>query len=240
MPLDPAFKLDKMTIESYETVQRTAVKEILGHKSFEVMFNPETLTTRHESVVPDSEPASGHSVKPTHRRDQDLTVKLVFDGTPVGRNLEASGGRTVSQWVERFLAHCYDVDSESHEARYLTIKWGNGIMGKLGFQCRLGSVDIQYTLFDRDGSPLRAELTARFVEAMDPATAAKVMRLSSPDLTHHRIVRAGDTLPQLCREIYGSPALCLRVARFNKLDHFRDLVPGQALLFPPVGRGGRR
>ena len=63
-------------------------------------------------------------------------------------------------------------------------------------------------------------------------------RTSSPDLTHRRVVVEGDTLPQLCREIYGSPEHYLRVAQVNGLDDFRDLSPGQELFFPPYERPG--
>ena len=39
--------------------------------------------------------------------------------------------------------------------------WGKGVLEK-GFDCRLQSVDVKYTAFDRDGSPLHAELSAVF------------------------------------------------------------------------------
>jgi nucleoid-associated protein YgaU len=104
----------------------------------------------------------------------------------------------------------------------------------------LQSVDIKYTTFDRDGSPLHAELAAVFVEDLDPKKKASLDRLSSPDLTHRRVVRSGDTLPLLCREIYGSAQHYLRVAEVNRLDDFRELRPGQELIFPPFERGGER
>lgn len=241
MALVDLFKLAKLTIWSYEDLKREKPREVLGQKSLEVMYNPETLTTRHGSVAGGEEPASGASTKPLRRRAQELSVKLVFDGTEVSHyGIEQLWGiRTVSEWVELFLAFCYNLDSASHQPLFLKLMWGNGIWSKWGFDCQLSSVDINYTLFDRDGSPLRADLDATFVEAMDPEKASKVMRLSSPDLTHRRVVRDGDTLPLLCREIYGSAEHYLRVARVNGLDHFRDLVPGQELVFPPFARKGR-
>jgi nucleoid-associated protein YgaU len=48
------------------------------------------------------------------------------------------------------------------------------------------------------------------------------------------VVQASDTLLLLCEEIYGSPAYYLKVAMVNKLDNFRQLVPGQELFFPPI------
>jgi nucleoid-associated protein YgaU len=57
---------------------------------------------------------------------------------------------------------------------------------------------------------------------------------SSPDLSHLVTVKAGDTLPLLCCNIYGSSVYYLEVARVNGLAHFRDLAPGMQLLFPPL------
>ena len=56
----------------------------------------------------------------------------------------------------------------------------------------------------------------------------------SADLTHVRLVKAGDTLPRLCDEIYGEPRMYLEVARANDLDHFRALQPGMRIAFPPL------
>jgi nucleoid-associated protein YgaU len=56
----------------------------------------------------------------------------------------------------------------------------------------------------------------------------------SPDLTHVRRVKAGDTLPGLCDQIYGDPRLYLKVAAANGLDDFRRLVPGTKVFFPPL------
>ena len=58
----------------------------------------------------------------------------------------------------------------------------------------------------------------------------------SQTLEDETVVVAGDTLPLLCREIYGSPSHYLRVAQVNGLDDFRDLTAGQALIFPPFER----
>jgi nucleoid-associated protein YgaU len=55
-------------------------------------------------------------------------------------------------------------------------------------------------------------------------------------VSHSRVVRRCDTLPLLTAEVYGTSVHYLRVARANGLSHFRDLVPGQTLLFPPLAQ----
>lgn len=241
MALGNLFKLARLTIEAHQDLERS--KPITGGNVLAVMYNPETLAIRHENVLQNRPgvASQGASARWSHGRSKELSVKLVFDGTEVGR---ASLRRlvhvpTVAAWVKAFLTLCCDVQSESHEPPYLRLKWSTGVFGLDGFECRLQSVDIQYTAFARDGSPLRAELTARFIEAVDPKKKSAQLRLSSPDLTHVRVVRDGDTLPLLCREIYGSADHYICVARVNGLDDFRDLMVGQELIFPPFARTER-
>ena len=240
MSLLNSFKLAKLTIEAFEDVTRSKrVSGPRGAGTLEVMYNPETLSTRHESEIQRKQGIAIHGATPkwTHTRSKEVSVKLVFDGTGVGdMGIFRLKTVTVAERVKAFLTLCYDVQSDSHESAYLTIKWNRGVFGPDGFECRLAAVDIEYSLFARDGSPLRADLTARFVEALDPAKRNNKLRLSSPDLSHERVVREGDTLPLLCREIYGSAEHYIRVAQVNGLDDFRDLRAGQTLIFPPFSR----
>jgi nucleoid-associated protein YgaU len=121
------------------------------------------------------------------------------------------------------------MDGSIHEPKFLKIEWGTLI-----FKCRLKSVNISYTLFDKAGKPLRAELDTTFVSDLKDSERVKAENKTSPDLTHKRIVRAHDTLPLMCKEIYGTEGYYLQVARANKLDNFRNLQLGQELFFPPV------
>jgi hypothetical protein len=232
MALSHLFKLAKLIIDGYEKPERAAAGK---PKTFEVQYNPETLTMRHESVFQPSAPGEF-----SHGAPEQLSVDLVVDGTNVSHlGVERLRGLpTVAQRISDFLDVCYNIKGETHEPLYLTLRWDNGVLDK-GFDCRLQSVDIRYTAFDRDVSPLHADLAAVFVKQLHPPKEAKEKRLASPDLTHRRVVLDGDTLPLLCREIYGSPLHYLRVAQVNGLDDFRSLVPGQELIFPPFERPGR-
>jgi nucleoid-associated protein YgaU len=51
-------------------------------------------------------------------------------------------------------------------------------------------------------------------------------------------VKSGDTLPLLAKEIYGSSRYYLRLAQVNHIDDFRNLQPGQEIIFPPLAKQG--
>jgi hypothetical protein len=102
--------------------------------------------------------------------------------------------------------------------------------------CVVTGVDINYTLFHADGSPLRARITANFLEYKSPEKRTKEKRNSSPDLTHMRQVKAGDRLDLLTFQIYDNPKYMLQVAMKNELTSVRNIKPGQELLFYPFNK----
>jgi hypothetical protein len=160
----------------------------------------------------------------------DLSFKLVLDGTGVNSiGVAALGRKNVKDSIKTFRKLCLDMNGDIHQPNFLIIRWGDA-----EFHARLKSLDINYKLFDESGDPLRAELDVAFVSDKPAAAIAREAGKSSPDLTHVRVVRSGDTLPLLCREIYGSSEYYLRVAADNGLDDFRELVPGQRLRFAPL------
>ena len=58
----------------------------------------------------------------------------------------------------------------------------------------------------------------------------------SPDLTHFRVVKAGDTLPLMAQQHYGAPGFVGLVVAANNLKNFRTLKVGQELYFPPINK----
>lgn len=238
MALGDLFKLARLTILGFKDSSRADPP--IG--KVEVQYNPESLTLQHESVFQQQQGmgavAAGGGF--SHSKPGRLAVNLVLDGSKVDHmGLELLGPiPTVADRIKEFLDTCYRPQSETHEPAYLKLLWGKGVL-QPSFDCRLLSVDVKYTSFDRDGSPLHAELAAVFVRQLDPAKVMAEVRPASPDLTHRRVVLDGDTLPLLCREIYGSPAHYLRVAEANGLDGFRRLTPGQELIFPPFEKARR-
>jgi LysM repeat protein len=201
------------------------------------MFNPASFTMQHRNVFQGGSGlgSSGQSLHYKYTESRDIRLALIIDGTGVTEiGLLNIFGKTksVSDRVKDFLKLCLDRDGKLHEPKFLRLNWGKGPLQK--FDTRLISVDIEYTTFAQDGSPLRAVLNTRFTEDIDPKKRVAEERSSSPDLTHTRIVRSGDTLPLLSREIYGSAKYYLQLAKVNNLNDFRNLTPGVELIFPPL------
>ncbi|MEM0999912.1 MAG: LysM peptidoglycan-binding domain-containing protein [Bacteroidota bacterium] len=221
-------KLEKLKIHSYRSPKRTGVGD-----TFEVMFNPETYSVNYQNVYDRKQGinTSGRTAQYAMSSPSRLNLTLILDGTGVGvYGLSILGKSTdVYQQVQEFLRLTYRMDGDIHEPKFLTIRWGD-----LTFKCRLESVDVRYSLFDKSGIPLRAELTTAFLGDLEQSERLKLENKNSPDLTHTRIVGAHDLLPLMCEKIYGSPHYYIQVAKANNLLDFRNLKPGQEIFFPPI------
>jgi nucleoid-associated protein YgaU len=89
-------------------------------------------------------------------------------------------------------------------------------------------------MFDQKGIPLRAKGSATFIQSINSELRESLKKKNSPDLTHIRVVEAGDNLPLMCHRIYGDPAFYVQVARANKLENLMTLEPGRRIYFPPL------
>lgn len=238
MAFPDLFKLEKLKIEAFGKRERTAASSV---GTFEAMFNPTTITQRYANRYSSGRGAARgrHVARFAAVPPTTLQLQLLLDGTGVdqiGLLTLFGANKTVGDRIDEFMKLCYRINSDAHEPNFLKVTWGkfHRHLNGDGFRGRLESVSINYTSFDRDGSPMRAQLDVAITADDDPNRQASGLNLSSPDLTHSRTVRTGDTLPLLTAGIYGTPQHVIEVARANDLDHFRTLEPGRELLFPPI------
>jgi hypothetical protein len=235
MSLLNLFKLEKLKIEAYTDAKRNPP----AAKSMEVMFNPTTYkrTATIEYAGKKRRPINSASsqAKYSHTPPAGISFEFTFDGTGAAffgaeHLARLIRQKSVKEDIKTFEELCLKMNGKIHEPNFLKVVWGD----HLDFSARLTALDISYELFDEGGDPIRAKLNATFTEDIAAETSALAVAKSSPDLTHVRVVKSGDTLPLLCKEIYGSSRYYLRVAADNGLDDFRNLVPGQTLRFPPL------
>jgi nucleoid-associated protein YgaU len=215
--------LEKLQVRAYAKPDY-ALSSLVG--TFDAYVNPNELTIAYEMEY-DSAQGSGTTgsrmdfkkVKPG-----DLSLVFFLDGTG------ANGVKIdVQTQIEKFQT-ITGYNGDIHRPNYLLVAWGT-IQVK---RCVLKSASIAYKLFKADGTPLRAAISATFVDAVQDQTRVALAQDSSPDLTHVRVLRAGETLASLCQQIYGDATLYLKVARANQLDSVRRVPAGTRVRFPPL------
>lgn len=217
-------ELERILVKAYDDPQCQGD----GIATFDAYVNPNEITLAYEMEY-DSGQGSGTTasrmefkkVKPG-----DLSLTFFLDGTGAnGRPLDVQDKIQSFQSVTGY-------NGDIHRPNYLKVAWGNLTVKR----CVLKSASIAYKLFKSNGVPLRAIITAVFTDFADDETRVAMAQDQSPDLTHMRLIKAGDTLPQLCTEIYGDPQLYRQVAQANGLVHFRQLAPGTRVRFPPLDK----
>ena len=161
-------------------------------------------------------------------------MELWFDGTGAIPFVEGSKNKfeDVVQEIEAFKKQALLYNGKIHSSNFIKLEWG-GNKGLI-FKGQLEDFSVDYTLFDKSGKPLRAKGSATFVQTMNAAARESMKKKNSPDLTHIRVVKDGDTLPLMCYRIYGNSTYYIQVAKANLLENVMSLEPGQRIYFPPL------
>ncbi|MBB6250765.1 CIS tube protein [Nitrospirillum iridis] len=228
-----AGSLEKMIVTAYSDQNFTTQ---VGDP-YTVWINPASYRYKYSIYYNDRQAQGSNGASPDFNRSgpDSVAFELVFDATgvvpsPVAGQADAPADGITSM-VNGFKALVLKFNGNIHSPNYVMLSWG-----MLQFGCRLQSMDINYTLFRPDGTPLRARMSVSFLGFTSESQLAKQANKRSPDMTHIVTVVAGDSLPTLCKRIYGSSLHYLRVAEFNKLNTFKQLIPGTQLLFPPLAK----
>ncbi|MGI0494755.1 CIS tube protein [Alkalinema pantanalense CENA528] len=214
--------LEKLLIKAYERPDYSG--QPIGE--FAAYVNPNEITLSYEMEYDSAQGAGTTNSRMTFKKVKpgDLSLTFFIDGTG------ANGSKIdVQQKVESFQT-VTGYNGNIHRPNYLKVVWGTLQVKR----CILKSASIAYKLFKPDGIPLRAVITANFTDNADDQTRVALAQDQSPDLTHVRLIKAGDNLPDLCYQIYGDPSYYLEVAQANELENFRQLTPGIKLFFPPL------
>jgi len=230
--------LQKLVIFSFR--DKNFQQEVKDSK-FTAPINPESFN-KNFKVERDARGAhgsAGRDPKFTSTGPQELKLEFILDGTgtmegyvEVKKKGEDVLYLSVHEQLEAFLKCVYDYDGEIHGPRYLIVFWGSEIK----FPCVLTNLDINHTLFDPKGFPVRVRLNATFMGYITPASQAALKRISSPDLTHYRKVKQDDRLDLMTFQIYNDPKYFLQVAKANGLSTVRKLRTGADIYFPPFDK----
>ena len=195
-------------------------------KSFEVMLNPSSYT--HEYSIKYNSATglgkAGSDTKFNKIEPEQVNFKIMLDGTGVVETKQ-----DVKTQVKSITDIVYKYNGDNHESQHVRLLWGSML-----FYGRLKTLQVEYTLFKPSGEPLRATLTLSFSGFMTEEEESAVANRSSPDLSHLITVKAGDTLPALCYQVYKDSSYYTDVARINNITNFREIKPGSVLQFPPL------
>jgi hypothetical protein len=218
-------EFEKMTIYAYNNPD---LSDAHAKGSFAAMINPENYTLDIKMEFNDSQGqgTSGTAPKFKLKTPEELSFEFLFDNTGI---IDGNQRENITTDIQDFSLFLMGYDSETHEPKFFKLVWGT-----LLFKARCTGLNIAYKLFNPDGSPMRAICKTTFKELKEEELRVSEENAQSPDLTHYRVVKKGDSLPLMCYMIYGDSKYYVQVAKVNKLINFRQLEAGTELFFPPV------
>lgn len=223
----PEGHLIKMRIYAYNDPELSTSHQV--DEPWEAMINPETyaIETKMEFRQGQGQGTTGSQQPFELKLPEEMSFEFLFDSTGIidGRPHD------LSTEIQSFSNFLMGYDSETHEPKFFKLVWGS-----LLFKGRCTGLLITYKLFNPNAAPIRAICKVSFKEFKEENLRVAEENAQSPDLTHYRMVKKGDTLPLMCYNIYGDSKYYLQVARVNGLQNFRRLKTGDELFFPPIAK----
>jgi nucleoid-associated protein YgaU len=163
-----------------------------------------------------------------------LQMELLFDTYTLGRRggaaVDVRREYTDKLWKLMLVDKALQ-DPKSKKARppKVRFQWGKA----WSFVAVVTSLQQKFTLFDADGTPVRAAVTIAFQQLQDTAELAR-QNPTSGGVSADRVwtVTDGDTLASIAHKEYGDPARWRTIAAANNLAAVRRLAPGLVLVIP--------
>jgi nucleoid-associated protein YgaU len=202
------------------------------------LFNPDQFTLTQQmtwEATKSATPGRGYRLHFTGDSYTPATLQLAlfFDTYEGDRSLPspdtAPAQLSVTTYTEA-VANLIRIDKDLHRPPICKLLWGKLHL----FRGVLISLSQQFTLFQANGTPVRATLTCTFQQFRSTEVAFKELDLHSVDVPKTRLVRRGDTLSSIAAEEYHDPSLWRAIATANGLHNPRALTPGQILRIPKL------
>ena len=194
-------------------------------------FNPSTVKVSKSAMwhTPHARNARNHP-RPQFvgTGPQTMTINLLFnaytrDGMP---------GMPVAVSVQKLLDWTQPTrrsrDAQNPNPPTIQFFWGAQVT-MTGF---IKSVEVDYLLFDNDGTPLRATANVMLQALPQPTPGTNP---TSGGITGRRSAQTseGDSLISIAHREYGDPNLWRAIAIANDIDDPTRVPPGTRLLLPP-------
>ncbi|WP_147676398.1 CIS tube protein [Algibacter pacificus] len=221
-------ELKKLKVTGYKDDKFT---KKVGDGEFNTLLNPEKYTLKYKVEYTEAQGQGTSATQPKFVRSlpEDFETDFLFDRTGVIQGQDNSSGDGIIDDIQNFKKIVFDYSGDEHKPNYIMIGWGT-----LLFKGTLLEMSIEFKLFSPDGTPLRAVVKTKFKGSIEDDLRVAKENNNSPDLTHIRTVKEGDTLPLMTFNIYGDSKYYLQVAAVNNLSNFRKLKVGQDIKFPPI------
>jgi hypothetical protein len=200
----------------------------LGGVSVSCMFNPfeYTVTKTNNWKEAAKNDANTPHAEFEKAGPQALKLTLIFDSYEQGKDISLE---TVKLWkLMEPTTQRASRRGTKVEPPHVAFEWG-----VFKFVAVITNMSQQFTLFSKEGVPLRAKVDVTFTQYVDLKDYKHQNPTSGggPDERIWRVV-AGDRLDTIAADVYGDATQWRRIAERNRIVNPLALQPGQTLSIP--------
>lgn len=196
------------------------------------MFNPteyrisQTANITHSQSVFDP----GGNIEYTGTSGMTVSMQLFFDDF-------ASVKGDVTPKISKLLSWQYPDPEKKVGPPFVKFEWGNKQLQN--FKGVITSVNVSYTLFGKDGTPIQAKVDLTLDGKIEPLPGKNPTSHATDMRRVHRVVE-GETIATIAFVELGRSTYWRAIAETNGIDDPLRLRPGQALLIPSAADAAQR
>ena len=199
--------------------------------ALEFQFNPAEYSVKKSATwhTPERSAATKAGPPPNYvgSNPQSINLQIFFDDWE-------SGEEHVVGYIKLLLAWCsptlLSIANKTPQPPVLHFIWGSN-PHLMDVKFYLESVNVKYTMFKPDGTPVRATADISLKEVPDdPGPQNPTSGSIHARKTH--VLADGDSLQSIAAKEYGNPNLWRGLADFNGIDDPMRLVIGSRILLP--------
>lgn len=207
-----------------------------GSSKISFDFNPDAITINHSAPTD----KLGLKSNSTSNASSDESKQIILNAdesvraagtTTITVNNIIFYGADVPKTCDQLLdwSHPTVIKGEKQTLTHLTtlkFQWGN-----FSFMATLNTVNVTYTRFSSQGTPIRAKVTLTFHEKNSRRTGTNPSSGGLPDRRTH-VMTSGECLPLVANTNYGGPGDWRPLAEVNHIDDPLRVPPGTVLYLP--------
>lgn len=137
--------------------------------------------------------------------------------------------KDVSAYTKKLMS-LVRIEGKKHRPPLVTFSWG-----PVRFSGFVEDVDVNYTMFEKGGTPVRAEVSLNIVSVeLEPLDTMKVSVKESPDRTKCITMTSDSSLWDIAQGEYGDASYWREIAKANNILNPLEVPAGTQLKVPAL------
>jgi hypothetical protein len=212
-------------------VQKAKLK-IENGETIECLFNPKDYTVTKTNNWKAEAKQGSTAAKPSYTGGNpwEMTLQLLFDSTLLKPKMTVKQiTQTLFDAMDATCGEGAGTGGKKNTKRPPTVTFE---YGWFAFVAVVKNLSVQYTLFQPDGEPIRADVKLALMQyEIERPKGQNPTTQGEGGLGAH-VVRDGDSLPSIAHRAYGDPTQWRAIAVANGIDNPLRLRSGATLSVP--------